>query len=227
MKKTKVLVLGATEAELAGLAGILGVIPPRPGVYLETEWEGKIVVLLCSGIGMVNTSFALGKFFAIHRVDWALQFGIGGAFPKGPKVGEVVEIQQECYADLGAESPEGFLDLEAMGFRNFALDGKPIYNSFSNPDAGRSGLRMYNGITVNRVHGKSDSIEEVEQIWNPDVESMEGAAFMQVCLLEGIPCTEIRGISNRVEVRNRSSWELSKAVGAATKAAIGFLKELS
>lgn len=227
MKKTKVLILGATEAELAELAGILGVVPPRPGFHVETEWEGKNVVFICGGIGMVNTSFVLGKFFAIHRVDWALQFGIGGAFLAGPQVGEAVEIRQECYADLGAESPNGFLDLEAMGFQNFALNGKPIYNSFANPDAGRTGLPMYTGITVNRVHGKSDSIAEVEQNWNPDVESMEGAAFMQVCLLEGIPCTEIRGISNRVEVRNRSSWEIRLAMNAATKASLEFLRKFS
>jgi len=41
---------------------------------------------------------------------------------------------------------------------------------------------------------------------------MEGAAFFYACLLEGITCTQIRTISNKVEKRNKDNWDIPLAV---------------
>ena len=41
---------------------------------------------------------------------------------------------------------------------------------------------------------------------------MEGAAFFYACLFEGITCSQIRTISNRVEKRNRDNWDIPLAV---------------
>ena len=43
--------------------------------------------------------------------------GVGGAYPaSGLHVGDVVCAASECYGDLGATSPSGFLDMKALGF---------------------------------------------------------------------------------------------------------------
>ena len=43
--------------------------------------------------------------------------GVGGAYPaSGLEVGDVVCAASECYGDLGATSPSGFLDMKALGF---------------------------------------------------------------------------------------------------------------
>jgi 1,4-dihydroxy-6-naphthoate synthase len=57
----------------------------------------------------------------------------------------------------------------------------------------------------------------MEQIWNPEVETMEGAAFFQGCLIENVPFRALRAISNRVEPRNREAWKLKEAVEAVQK----------
>jgi len=49
-------------------------------------------------------------------------------------------------------------------------------------------------------------------LFNPQVESMEGAAFFYACLLEGITCSQIRTISNKVEKRNKDNWNIPLAV---------------
>ncbi len=223
----QILVVGATAIELAGLIKSLGGDGANFEREAQVEWNGIRVNFLCAGFGMVNTAYYLGQLCRGKRFDWAIQVGIGGSFPGGPEVGSSVEIREECYADLGAESPAGFLSLEKMGFPNFSYKGKTIYNSFSNPNAGKTGLPLCKGITVNKVHGLSESISEAEQLWKPEVESMEGAAFMQVCLLENISFSEIRGISNKVEVRNRSSWKIPEGLKAAQTAALEFLKQMS
>ena len=47
---------------------------------------------------------------------------------------------------------------------------------------------------------------------NPQVESMEGAACMLACQEAKVPCVQIRSVSNFVEKRNKSKWDLSKAI---------------
>jgi futalosine hydrolase len=46
----------------------------------------------------------------------------------------------------------------------------------------------------------------------PQVESMEGAAFMYAALLAGVPFAQVRAVSNRVERRNRDAWNLPLAI---------------
>ncbi len=56
--------------------------------------------------------------------------------------------------------------------------------------------------------------------FNPDVESMEGAAFMYACLIHGVPFAQVRAVSNIVERRNRAAWKLDEAIaklGAAAR----------
>jgi futalosine hydrolase len=68
------------------------------------------------------------------------------------------------------------------------------------------------GITVQTVSGRKETNKERFRIFSPEVESMEGAAFFYVCLMEGIPFIEIRAISNYVGERDKSKWEIPFAL---------------
>ena len=73
---------------------------------------------------------------------------------------------------------------------------------------------------MNTVHGNERSIARVTERFNPDVESMEGAAFMYACLIHGVPFAQVRAVSNIVERRNRAAWKLDEAIaelGAAAR----------
>jgi futalosine hydrolase len=48
--------------------------------------------------------------------------------------------------------------------------------------------------------------------FNPDIESMEGATFFYICRREKIPFLALRAISNIVEIRNRSNWDIKLAL---------------
>jgi futalosine hydrolase len=41
---------------------------------------------------------------------------------------------------------------------------------------------------------------------------MEGAAVFYACEQEGMPCAQIRAISNYVERRNKASWQVDLAL---------------
>ena len=73
-------------------------------------------------------------------------------------------------------------------------------------------LRKVTGITVNTVHGNTESIEAIQERINPTVESMEGAAFFYACEEAQVPAIQIRAISNYVEKRSRENWNVPLAV---------------
>lgn len=172
-------------------------------------------VLLITGIGMTLTALRLGQALAQVRPRMALNFGIAGAFDSGGiSLEEVVQVREDSFAELGAMSPSGFMDLQQMGLEHFRLGGMPFYNTITNPTPALPGLRTVTGITVNTVSGDANGILRRQQIWKPEVESMEGAAFFQACLLADVPFHAVRSISNRVEPRNRNAWRIPQALDA-------------
>ena len=55
---------------------------------------------------------------------------------------------------------------------------------------------------------------------------MEGAAVMMVSKRFKIPCVQIRTISNRVEQRNKTKWDISLAVSNLNKEAQNYIENL-
>ena len=87
-------------------------------------------------------------------------------------------------------------------------------------------LPKVNGITVNTVHGNKDSIAKVVKKFNPTVESMEGAAFMQCCDWTGLKHVQLRAVSNYVEVRNKDNWNIPLAIKNLNNTLINILETL-
>jgi futalosine hydrolase len=124
----------------------------------------------------------------------------------------VVEIREEIFADLGAEDAQGnFLSLSELGL--LSPSEYPFQNGLMvNPRTALPGLATVRGISVNKVHGFAPSIASTANRFQPQVESMEGAAFFYGCLMSRVPFLAIRSISNRVESRNRENWNIPLAV---------------
>jgi futalosine hydrolase len=68
------------------------------------------------------------------------------------------------------------------------------------------------GVTNNTVSGEKQLIKWRKEKFSPDIETMEGAAFFYVCLHENVPFVEIRSISNMVEPRDKSKWNIPLAI---------------
>ena len=86
-----------------------------------------------------------------------------------------------------------------------------------------SRLPAVHGITVNTVHGNDASIAAIVRRCEPQVESMEGAAFMYACLIHGLPFAQVRAVSNVVEKRNRGAWKIAEAIRRLGETALGIL----
>jgi futalosine hydrolase len=171
--------------------------------------------LLITGVGMVATAYSLGKELATNHYDLAINFGVAGSFDRSIELGEVVEVTYDTLAELGAEDNDSFLPISLLGFGQSEFKAtESVANILRGSKAASqyNGLKQVNAITVNTVHGEQDSIDKMQKRLNPQLESMEGAAFFYVCQQAGIPCIQIRAVSNYVEKRNRDNWKIGLAV---------------
>jgi futalosine hydrolase len=126
----------------------------------------------------------------------------------------------ECYGDLGASSPAGFLDMKSLGFP--VVDGPaPIYNDL--PISLVPLGRRAKFVTVSTCTGTQDAAEAIERRTGGAVENMEGAAIAHVAHLVGVPVGEIRAISNIVTNRDVKSWRLKEAAAAAQEAVLDWM----
>ena len=216
----------ATEAELRPvLTQMTRVLSSSGrGPAWSGELSGRACRLRVAGVGAANAAHALTLEIEAARPRAAALFGVGGAFPQsGLPVGAAAVATEEIYGDLGADSPDGWLSLERLGFP--AVSGPPpLYNRFpmdmrlARRAAKASGAALAPFVTVSTCAGTEKRASELYDRFGASVENMEGAAAAHVCALYGLPLLEVRGISNIVENRDRSRWRLPEAVSAAADA---------
>ena len=208
----KILIVSASHHELAPIIEKSDKINHIDDELSSYSLDGKEFDLLCTGVGMVATSFHLGRVLFSRNYDRVINIGIAGSFEKNIPLGTVVEIVEDQFPEMGAEDGDHFLsllDLELIEADDFpyqsgVLSNKQVIWNLTYPKV--------KSITVNMAHGSEERIAKTEQRFRPQVESMEGAAFFYSCKSAKIPCIQIRAISNYVERRNRASWDIPLAI---------------
>jgi futalosine hydrolase len=99
----------------------------------------------------------------------------------------------------------------------FPFEGGVIYSQNKYFDKIENILTKVRAITVNTCSGSVPTIEKLKNKFNPDIETMEGATFFYICAREKIPFLSVRAISNKVEPRNRDSWDIPLALKNLTE----------
>ena len=222
------MIVSATTVEIRPLLNVLQVEKRVDSSLSCYNYKGMNVDVLVTGIGMVQTAFLMGRAFARKEYRAAMNFGITGSYRRDLEIGQVVHILQDQFPEMGTDSGEYFLSLidlklleeDAFPFRNGEITNhNPIISKTL------KSLREARSITVNRAHSTNQSIEKIRRNCNPDVESMEGAAFLYACMSEGLPCAQVRAISNYVEERNPHNWNIALAIENLNKTIISLLSE--
>lgn len=201
-------------------------------VCVATEFEGALlherlsghagVTVIITGVGPVNAAHAVTIAAIREKPTGIMICGVGGAYPgSGLQVGDVVCADMECYGDLGASSPTGFLDMKTLGFPVVSSPG-PIYNDL--PMLILPIDRRAKFVTVSTCTGTDDAARSMAARTGGAVENMEGAAVAHVGHLLGIGVGEVRGISNVVTNRDTKSWRLKDAARAAQEAVLSWIE---
>jgi futalosine hydrolase len=227
----RVLLVAATELELAPLvARLTPASPSRSSERVRAFTHGAHQVdLLTTGVGMVATATWCSRALARQPYEFAVNLGVCGSFDPACPPGTVVNVITDGFPELGAEDGEQFLtvyQLNLLGPDEAPFHGGRIVNPEPEANAVIAALPPVNGITVNTVHGNLASIGRVVERCRPDVESMEGAAFMYACLAAGSRFAQVRAVSIMVERRNRAAWKLREAVEALNDTALRLIEHV-
>jgi futalosine hydrolase len=202
-------------------------------LYLGSR-SGLSVGLMHSGIGKANAASAATSVFGFTRIKAIIVLGCGGAFPgSGLIVGDLALASEEIYGDEGVCTPNGFLDMEALDLPLAQSNGKYYFNRYCASQQLREKARalipqaidskdisLVEGpfVTVSTCSGTLAGGLELVRRTGGICENMEGAAVAQVCAMHQVPFLEIRGISNLVEDRDLTRWNLKEAAENAQSA---------
>lgn len=195
-----VLIISATELEV------------KPILKAKRKTTGFDT--LVTGIGCVACAWSLMKQLHKKKYDLLIQAGIGGSFNSALHLGNVVVIQNDNFGDLGVAENNGFQNIFDMGLSapNKMPYTKGQLANTHNAILKKSALPVVDATTVNRITTNKNEIALLKKHFNPAIETMEGAAFHYVAIMEKIPFIQFRSISNYVGERNKKKWFLNEAV---------------
>lgn len=184
---------------------------------------------LVTGLGPVETTLALSCLLheQLNKVDAVLNFGVAGAYPDNGtdlQAGllDICLAEHEILGDLGICLQDGFERFTSADLRvedSFILDQSLLAVAGQALDCAGTVFKSGTFVTVNCASGTQKRGRLLGREFQGLCENMEGAAVARVCNQFGLPCLEVRCISNMVEDRDTKNWQLKQACTRAGQAA--------
>ncbi|MEU0393432.1 futalosine hydrolase [Streptomyces sp. NPDC006208] len=230
----------SVAAAFTGAAGATHRVP-LPGGYALTRFEhapGQLVDVLVAGVGPAAaaagtaaalTAAVLGPVPATAPTssgsrtqgspapyDLVVSTGIGGGFAAHAPLGSLVVSDAIVAADLGAQTPDGYLPVDELGF------GRSVHHPPAELSArlAKTLDAVYAPVlTVSTVTGSAARAAELTARHpHAAAEAMEGFGVAEAATAHGVPVVEIRAVSNAVGPRDRAAWRIGEALDALRSA---------
>ena len=197
---------------------IVTAVPAEAEAVQRGLAPGGPITVAPVGVGMAVAAATTARLLRLAEGRYRAVISAGIAGGLGVPLGGTVLAAHSIAADLGAESAQGFLSLDELGFGSatYAVD-QPLLGSLRQALAGAV---VGDVLTVNTVTGTGERLAELVRRHPAAVaEAMEGYGVASAAALAGVPFAELRTISNTVGPRDRDSWRIGEAMRALTEAA--------
>jgi futalosine hydrolase len=205
----------------AGLLVVTAV--PAEAEAIRAGLASSTVTVAPVGVGPAAAGAGTARLLALAEAagrpyQAVLSAGIGGGFPNRAALGTIVLATRSIAADLGAESSDGFLSLDELGFGPTCASADPDLLRTLRGALPRATVGAI--ITLSTVTGTAESARALAARY-PDAvaEAMEGYGAAVAAAQAGLPFAELRTISNPVGPRDRGAWRITEAFQALTAAA--------
>ncbi|NJP31157.1 futalosine hydrolase [Micromonospora thermarum] len=216
----------------SGLPAVPG-SPGLPGAPGTASTPDQLARVASVGVGSAVAAATTARLLALAEATGqpyraVVSAGVAGGFPGRVEVGGTVVGTSAIAADLGAESPEGFIPVDQLGMPAELLGGGTTITADPALVAAlRTALpaaAVGPVLTVSTVTGTAVSTDELRRR-HPDAvaEAMEGYGVAVAAAHAGLPFVELRTVSNPVGPRDRDAWRLREALAALTEAAPALL----
>ena len=213
---TRILVVTAAAAErdavISGRSPAVGNIEGIE-VHRATTPAGLLDVIAV-GVGSVRAAAATGAALR-SGYDLVISAGIAGGFP-AVEVGGVVVASAVIHADLGAQTPDGFVSMADLGWGPIRFE---VNDALTCEIARRTNAVASAVLSLSTVTGSQARADQLHAS-HPDAvaEAMEGVGVYQAAARAGTAFAELRAISNRVGPRNSDDWRIADVLAALTSA---------
>lgn len=208
---SRILIVTAVDAEAEAV---------RQGLLQAEPFD-----VLVGGVGQASAAARTAAALQAGSYRFVVSAGIGGGFPGRANIGSVVLATEIIAADLGAETEDGFLSVDELGFGSsrLAADASVVARFANRLEAARLTVVTGPVVTVSTVTGTAESAAAIaERIPGAAAEAMEGYGVAIAAAEQGIPVVELRTISNAVGPRDRSAWRIQEALQALHTASFYF-----
>jgi futalosine hydrolase len=108
----KILIVSATKDEIIGVFSNKNLVQNK---QMPNLYESEKTDILISGIGTTYTAFNLTNILNKNLYKSVINIGIAGAYNRNLKIGQVVVVKQDTFADLGIDDNGSFKTLDEMG----------------------------------------------------------------------------------------------------------------
>ncbi len=219
----RMLVVTAVAAERSAVRHGLGrgedASGPRDPIVVEAVGvgSGTAAAVTARRLALAETQ---GAPFAI-----VVCAGIAGGFVGRAELGQVVLASRSVAADLGAESPQGYLSITDLGYgpSTVEVDTELLaVLSVALPAAAVGEI-----LTVNTVTGTAGRSAELAARF-PDAlaEAMEGYGVAVAAEQAGAAFVEVRAVANPIGPRDRDAWRIDDALTSLAAAAAALAEVL-
>lgn len=220
-----VLVCAATARELAGLAP--EIFPSAAAIPemqpMKGELKSEAAIFLATGVGPINASLSVGYALGVAGakiIDFILCAGLAGAYDL-----EVAPLLSLWRVDEEIWPEYGLNDGARITARAFShplwerKDSDSVYERIGLADidvidhkeaAGK--WRKGASLTVAGVTASFVRRDALWNQWHAPLENMEGFAIAYAAARAGIPCVEIRCVSNKAGPRGKNEKDFDGAL---------------
>ncbi|MET7756854.1 futalosine hydrolase [Streptomyces sp. NPDC005389] len=235
----RILIVTAVAAEADSVSAGLGLgapelLPLPGGLVLRRHTDAPddrvLIDVLVGGVGPAAVGASTGTALAYAALTGTgsstgsgtsyglvVSAGIAGGFQPLAPLGSVVVSSAVVAADLGAQTPDGYLTVDELGFGRSvhpvpeALTGRiaAVLEAAGRPHT------VGPVLTVSTVTGTADRAAELAgRHPGAAAEAMEGFGVAEAAAAYGAPVVEIRAVSNAVGPRDRAAWRIGEALHA-------------
>ncbi|MFJ5308521.1 futalosine hydrolase [Streptomyces sp. NPDC088350] len=189
-------------------------VPAERDAVARALTSNNWVDVIAAGVGPAAAAAATATALARTPYDLVVSAGIAGGFQPEAPVGSLVIADEITAADLGADTPDGFLPVTELGFGT-VTHRPPI--ALVRDLATATGARTGVVLTVSTVTGTAARATEL-RARHPRAlaEAMEGFGVAEAAAAHGVPVLELRAVSNPVGPRDRAAWRIGDALAALT-----------
>lgn len=213
----RLLIFTSSQIEMEAILSCFNVELEKYQRFISIQINGNVIDFCHSDPGIFSMSYYLTSSLCSDDYDLVINPGIAGGFGENINPTALLTVKKDCFADVGVFESGVFNDLFDMNL--LGKNDSPFDDGWLSDNQGdfsflTEKLQVVKAVTVNIVSSQKEQIERLRKKYNPDIESMEGAAFFYVCSLRKVNCLQIRSVSNKVGERDKSKWNITESLNA-------------